>query len=52
MDALLEVEGGVLIMNPVFEQHIRNGANWKLRPGFMSALPGLANAVKGEIISI
>jgi hypothetical protein len=38
--------GDDLMINPVFEQHLRNLNNWSLGPAFAKAHPGLADTVR------
>lgn len=46
-DALLATAGcDELLINPVFEQHLRNLDNWSLGPRFKQAFPHLTDAVK------
>ncbi|KAI9838374.1 MAG: hypothetical protein M1819_005642 [Sarea resinae] len=46
-DALLSAsESDELMINPVFERHLRNFSNWSLGPEFAKAFPHLANTVK------
>ncbi|KAI5290796.1 hypothetical protein KEM54_000424 [Ascosphaera aggregata] len=46
-DALLATVGcDELMINPVFEQHLRNLDNWSLGPRFTQAFPHLADAAK------
>lgn len=43
-DTLLQSpDGDELMINPVFERHMRNLDNWKLGDAFAKALPGLAD---------
>jgi len=56
MDTLLEIPGTGsegkpprLAIDPVFERHIRNLANWKLGTPFTKAISGLAESAKGEM---
>ncbi|CAI7645549.1 unnamed protein product [Penicillium pancosmium] len=44
MDAVKEVENG-MILNPIFEKHIRRLKNWKLSSRFEEYLPGLAEEI-------
>jgi hypothetical protein len=39
-------ESGELVINPVFEQHIRNLNNWSLGPAFAKAYPGLVDTMR------
>jgi hypothetical protein len=39
-------ESGELVINPVFEQHIRNLINWSLGPAFAKTHPGLADTTR------
>lgn len=47
-DTLLSMEGadGDLIINPVFERHMRRLENWSLGPAFARAFPGLADTYR------
>lgn len=44
MDAIQEVENG-MILNPIFEKHIRRLKNWNLSSRFEEYLPGLAGEI-------
>lgn len=47
MDTLLTIPGTEeLGVNPVFERHLRDIANWSLGPAFAKAHPCLAETVK------
>lgn len=41
MDTVMEVPNG-MILNPIFEKHIRRLENWKVYGPFVDHLPGLA----------
>jgi hypothetical protein len=46
-DCLLSTgDGDDLIINPVFERHLRNLSNWSLGPAFAEAYPSLAETAK------
>ncbi|KAB8237397.1 hypothetical protein ETB97_001388 [Aspergillus alliaceus] len=46
-DCLLSTgDGEDLIINPVFERHLRNLSNWSLGPAFAEAYPSLAETAK------
>ncbi|PYH48387.1 bZIP transcription factor [Aspergillus saccharolyticus JOP 1030-1] len=46
-DCLLSTgDGDDLIINPVFERHMRNLSNWSLGPAFAEAYPSLIDTVK------
>lgn len=45
-DALLKKSDGELVINPVFETHLRNLQNWSLGPAFAKAHPMLADTVR------
>ncbi|KAF7597574.1 hypothetical protein BBP40_000052 [Aspergillus hancockii] len=46
-DCLLSTgDGDDLIINPVFERHLRNLGNWSLGPAFAEAYPSLAETAK------
>ncbi|KUJ08570.1 uncharacterized protein LY89DRAFT_741924 [Mollisia scopiformis] len=47
-DALLSsgAEGEELVINPVFERHLRNLENWSLGPNFAKAFPGLQDTYR------
>lgn len=38
-----------LLINPVFERHLRNMENWTLGPSFTAAMPGLTGTVKIKV---
>ncbi|KAE8345044.1 hypothetical protein BDV24DRAFT_159878 [Aspergillus arachidicola] len=44
MDTVMEVENG-MILNPIFEKHIRKLENWNVSGPFKEYLPGLAAAI-------
>ncbi|KAI3299448.1 hypothetical protein DTO002I6_1675 [Penicillium roqueforti] len=46
-DCLLSTgDSGELVINPVFERHMRNLSNWSLGPGFAKCFPALADATR------
>lgn len=46
-DTLLSATGSEeLMINPVFERHLRRLENWSLGPAFLQAFPGLADTFK------
>ncbi|ERF73879.1 hypothetical protein EPUS_05891 [Endocarpon pusillum Z07020] len=49
-DALLQSDSEELMINPVFERHLRNLSNWSLGPAFARAHPALADVarIKGD----
>ncbi|OJJ49944.1 hypothetical protein ASPZODRAFT_58617 [Penicilliopsis zonata CBS 506.65] len=46
-DCLLSTsESGELLINPIFERHLRNLANWSVGPSFAEAFPSLVDLVR------
>lgn len=45
-DTLLTAENDELVINPVFERHLRRNDNWSLGPNFHAAFPGLAGTYR------
>lgn len=42
-------EEGELLINPVFERHLRRLENWSLGPAFAAAFPGLKDTFRCKI---